>query len=124
MGSSRTSRHFIPSLIAPNSFNIGMDGTKIAYTGTLLQTLPKDKKQLIIFQIDPEYAMDSTYNGADIEALNTKYQKIPVIKENINELNKDNFFQPLFYSIAYNGKIVGIVYNYLIPRVIMNGLWL
>lgn len=113
MGSSRTSRHFDSNLISDNSFNIGMDGKKIAYSATLLQTLPKDRSQVIIFQIDPIYAVDSEYDGRDIEALSVKFHRNKIFKENIKKMKKVNQFQHLYKSIGYNGKVIGVLFNYL-----------
>jgi len=113
MGSSRTSRHFDSNLIAENSFNIGMDGKKIAYSATLLQILPENKKQTIIFQIDPIYAVDPLYTGSDLQALNIKFNRNKIFRENIIKMGQDNRFQSLYHSIAYNGNVVGLIANYL-----------
>ncbi len=113
LGSSRTSRHFDAKKIASNSFNMGMDGVKLAYSTALLQTLPLQTKQNVIFQIDPGYAIDSTYDGSDIKALGTKYLRNDIITDNINSLDQGNAFQRLYRTVGYNNLILGVVNNYL-----------
>lgn len=112
LGSSRTSRHFDVNRIASNSFNIGMDGTKLAYSATIFQSLPKNKKQTIIYQIDPEYAIDSTYNGSDVKALLPFYHENSVIRESFKKLKINNPFIHVLYSGLYNGKVLGIIFNF------------
>ncbi len=115
-GSSRANRHFEINELSANGYNIGMDGRKIAYPATLLKTLPKNKKQTIIFNVDIRYMLDSKYNGQDLDALKTKYSRNTVIKDNINKYKQDNPFQKVFWCIGYNGYIVSILYNYLFPK--------
>lgn len=115
-GSSRANRHFVSEEISESAYNIGMDGRKVAYPATLIQLLPKNREQLVIFHIDISYVLDQSYKGEDLDALNTKYHREPIISDALKKYKQDNPFQNIYWSIDYNGFIVGILYNYLLPR--------
>lgn len=115
-GSSRANRHFVSEELGNSVYNVGMDGRKIAYPATLVQLLPKDKEQLVIFHIDVSYVFDRDYRAEDLDALNTKYHRDSLVSEMIKHYNQDNPFQNFLWSTDYNGFVVGIVYNYLFPR--------
>ncbi|QDO92622.1 hypothetical protein FNB79_01030 [Formosa sediminum] len=115
-GSSRANHNIDPSLISKNSFNIGMDGAKIAYSSVLIQLLPKDKGQTVLLHIDPNYAFDKDYDGADIAALISKYNRDGDIRREIDKLGKNNSLQKFFWSLSYNGKVLGILKNYFEPN--------
>lgn len=115
-GSSRANHNINPIKLSENSFNIGVDGSKLAYNATLIKLLPKHKKQVILLHIDPEYAFDQKYSGADIQALVTKYNRIKSIKNEIDKLKQGNAIQNFYWSLSYNGSVLGIVKNYLKPN--------
>jgi len=112
-GSSRANHHIDPSVMSKNSFNIGMDGVKIAYSSILIQLLPEDKTQLVLLHIDPNYAFDQKYDGEDVSGLVSKYNRDRDIKTGIDKLDKNNYLQNFFWSLSYNGKVLGILKNYL-----------
>lgn len=115
-GSSRANHHVDPKEIPGNGFNMGVDATKIAYSSTLLKLLPEKKPQIILIQIDPENVFSKEYSGRDIQGLKLKYNRNEIIKENIVNLGQKNFLQDFFWSLSYNGKILGILKNYFIPK--------
>lgn len=115
-GSSRANRHFVIKELSDNGFNIGVDGRKIAYPATLVELLPADKKQTVIFNVDISYMIDSTYQGQDVDALMTYYNRNKIIRNNIDHLKQNNHFQTLYSTIGYNGYVVSILYNFLFPK--------
>lgn len=115
-GSSRANRHFVVKELSDNGFNVGIDGRKIAYPATLVQLLPENKRQTVIFNVDISYMIDSTYQGADVDALMPFYNRNKVIKKNIDELGQANPFQKLYSTIGYNGYVISILYNYIFPK--------
>ena len=115
-GSSRANRHFEISELSANGYNIGMDGRKIAYPATLLKTLPKNKKQTIIFNVDIPYMLDPDYNGKDLDALYTKYNRNEIIRDNIDKYKQTNPFQKVFWCVGYNGYVVSILYNFIFKK--------
>lgn len=115
-GSSRANHSVNPIEINKNSFNMGVDGTKIAYSTALLKLLPKQKEQIILFHIDPENVFDDNYQGDDIKGLITKFNRNEIIKNEIIKLNKNNNLQDFYWSLSYNGKVLGILKNYFKPN--------
>ncbi|MBP1839451.1 hypothetical protein [Formosa algae] len=115
-GSSRANHNIDPSIISKYSFNIGMDGAKIAYSSVLIQLLPADNAQTILLHIDPNYAFKQNYDGGDVAALVSKYNRDKDIKREIDKLGKNNSLQKFFWSLSYNGKVLGILKNYLNPK--------
>ncbi len=115
-GSSRANHHIDTKEIAEKSFNMGLDGKQIAYSATLIKTLPKNKKQIVIFHVDPIELFDPEYKGADIIHLNSKYHKIKEIAQEIDKTEQYNFLQKIYWTIDYNHKAIGIVRNYLKPQ--------
>jgi len=93
-----------------------MDGSKLAYASTLIKTLPQEKKQLVLLHIDPENYFSSTYKGDDIKVLKTKYNRNQVITNEIDKLNQNNSIQKFYWSLNYNGKLLGILKNYFKPN--------
>jgi len=114
-GTSRANHHIDVSELSSSSFNMGMDGTAIAYSSTLIRLLPKSKKQLVIWHIDPNKVFDSIYNPDDILGLNTKYHRDDTIKEEIKKNGQSNPLQSFYYSLDYNGKALGIIKNFIRP---------
>ncbi|WP_298901886.1 hypothetical protein [uncultured Psychroserpens sp.] len=115
-GTSRSNHHIDVKKIKPSSYNVGMDGSAIAYSATLIQLLPKDKDQLIIFNIDPNKVFVDDYDASDVKGLITKYNRNPIIKKAVSEANQDNVLQHFLWSLDYNGKAIGIVKNYVSPK--------
>ena len=115
-GSSRANHSVDPDMLSDNGFNIGLDGRKLAYSETLIKLLPKKSNQFILLHIDPENAFDPSYTGRDIKALGSKYNRIEAVKNEMNRLHQDNVLQIFFWSLSYNGIILGILKNYLAPK--------
>lgn len=112
-GSSRANHHIDNKQIADKSFNMGLDGKRIAYSAALVKTLPENKKQTVIFHIDPVDFFAPGYKGADIMHLNSKYHKIKIIADEIDRIGQSSFLQKFYWSIDYNHKGIGILRNYL-----------
>jgi len=115
-GSSRANHHVNPINILKNSFNMGMDGRKIAYSATLIKLLPRNKEQIILLHIDPEAAFSQDYLGNDIKGLSSKYNRNDIIKHEIDKLKQNNLLQNLYWSISYNQSVLGILKNYFMPN--------
>lgn len=115
-GNSRANHNVNPNILEENSFNMGVDARDIAYVSTLIKTIENITPQTLLIQIDPESVFNTNYNGDDISPLAVKYHRNDVIKNEIDKLKADNPFQHIFWSIAYNNKIIGIVQNYLKPK--------
>jgi|TARA_B110000908_G_C10243411_1_gene447383 hypothetical protein len=115
-GSSRANHNINPIKISENSFNMGMDGRKLAYSASLIKLLPNKKKQTILLHIDPENAFNQNYLGNDILALSSKYNRNTIIKQEIDKLKQNNFLQNFYWSLSYNQKVLGILKNYLKPN--------
>lgn len=115
-GNSRANHNVDPKILDENSFNMGVDARDIAYVSTLIKTIENKEKQTLLIQIDPESIFNNNYTGDDISPLAVKYHRNDVIKKEIDKLKADNPFQHIFWSIAYNNKIIGIVQNYLKPK--------
>lgn len=115
-GSSRANHHVNNSKISKESFNIGTDGTKIAFSAALLKTLPKNKKQTILFHISPANSMSRQYNGEDINALSKIYNHNEIIKKEFKYLKKITFLKQLFWTINFNGSTLGLMKNYFYPK--------
>lgn len=115
-GNSRANHHINPEVFGKSAFNIGVGGRKMAFSATLIQTLPKEKKQLVMLQIDPKYVFDTTYEGEDIDALYYKYHQSDVIKDKIDEIGRENPFSAFFWSLDYNGLVFSLITNSLKPK--------
>lgn len=115
-GNSRANHHINPAVFGNSAFNIGVGGRKMAFSATLIQTLPKKKKQFVLLQIDPPYVFDTTYVGSDIDALYVKYHQNKVIKNKIDEIHRQNPFSVFFWSLDYNGLVFSILSNKFRPK--------
>ncbi|MDP2527927.1 hypothetical protein [Maribacter dokdonensis] len=115
-GSSRANHHINNSKLSDNSFNIGMDGAKIASAATLLLNLPENKKQTVLFHLSPAYAFDSLYNGDDILALSKLSNKNSIIKKEFEQLEKTTFLKKFFWTLNFNGSSLGLLKNYFYPK--------
>jgi len=115
-GNSRTNRHINTKKINDRSFNMGIDGTSIAYSATAIKLLPKDKKQTVIVNIDTKNAFYKSYKGLDVSSLKVRYHRDKIIKEEIDKVALDDLIQKFYWSKGYNGKVLGIIKNLLIPK--------
>jgi hypothetical protein len=115
-GNSRANHHIVVDMFSANGYNMGVDGTGIAYSSTLINTLPKDKKQLILVHIDTNNFFDSIYDGEDIRGLKTKYQRNNIITTALNKSRQLSSLQHFYYSMNYNGSAIGIIKNYFKPN--------
>ena len=125
-GNSRANNHINPTLFHKNSFNMGVNGTEIAYYSSFIRqpkippqginTLDKDTNQLIVVHLDTNDLFDVDYDGSDIRGLKAKFKR----NNNItNALKRSGHLSPLhyiFYSMNYNGSILGIAKNYIKPN--------
>ena len=115
VGSSRANHHVDVEKFAMNSFNMGVDGTKIAYASTLIKTL-LNKKQTVLMHIATERAFSKTYSGEDILSLKSKYHRNNTIKNEIDYLEKNNPLQHFYWSLGYTGSTLGIIKNWFSPN--------
>ncbi len=115
-GNSRANHHINPEVFGKSAYNIGVGGRKMAFSATLIQTLPKKKKQYVLLQIDPPYVFDTTYIGSDIDALYVKYHQNKVVKAKIDEIHRQNPFSVFFWSLDYNGLVFSILSNKFKPK--------
>ena len=116
LGSSRANHIIDSRLLNKNSFNMGMDGTKIAFSAILAKTIKKDNKQLILFHIDPKNAFGSNYKINDVLNLKNKFHQNEVIRKEISRWDKVTFLQDFYWCLDYNGKVLGLLKNYFSPK--------
>ncbi|WP_138434072.1 hypothetical protein [Winogradskyella algicola] len=114
-GNSRANHHFDMDLFNTKGYNMGVDGTGIAYTSTLVSTLKKDKPQLILIHIDTKNFFDKSYDGSDIRGLKTKFNRDENITKALNKSNQISAIQNFYYSMNYNGNAISILKNYFKP---------
>ena len=117
-GSSRANHHFNPDMFSENSFNMGMDGRKLAYCWTAIKLLPNNKEQEVIINIDPGNVFNVNYKGEDLNSLTYQFHKNIQIKEELTRF-KNKIINPLinfYWCISYNSKLLGIIVNYLKPK--------
>lgn len=115
-GNSRVGHHVNPDKIPADCFNMGVNGSKIAYSSTLVNLLETNKEQTILFHVDTDNAFSTSYNGDDILALSVKYNRNEIIRQHMDELDKGNPFQAVYSSLSYNAIILGILKNYFKPK--------
>ncbi|WP_282123433.1 hypothetical protein [Algibacter mikhailovii] len=115
-GSSRANHHIDNKRITSSSFNIGVDGSRIGHSATLISSLNK-KNQVVLVHIDHKFIYDLEYTGEDMLSLKNLIKRNDTIKTFIN-----NYFPEEVYianavnSYVYNGKVLGILKNYLKPK--------
>ena len=114
-GNSRANRHIDVDLFSDNGYNMGIDGSGIAFNSTLLNTLSKSKKQLVLVHIDTKNFFDKDYDGSDIRGLKTKYNRDTFITNALDKSNQLSVIQKFYNSINYNGNAIGILKNYFRP---------
>lgn len=115
-GNSRVGHHVDPEVLAATSFNMGVDGRKIAYSATLVHLLETTKKQTVLFHIDTDNAFSASYTGKDIQALSVKYNRNAIIKDQMDALHMNNPLQTFFNTMSYNTIILGVLKNYVRPK--------
>ena len=115
-GNSRANHHIIADQFNDNAFNMGVNGVGIAYSSTLVNSLPKDKEQIIIVHIDTKNFFNDDYDGSDIGGLRSKYNRNEEITEALDASGRVSFLQNIYYSINYNGSLIGILKNYIKPK--------
>ena len=115
-GNSRANHHIDVDMFSENSFNIGVDGTGIAYVSTLISTLERKKKQFIIVHIDTKDFFESDYDASDIRSLKSKFKRNEKITSALEESGQISFLQKIYYSMNYNGNVLGILKNYFSPN--------
>jgi len=113
-GSSRANHGVNPEILSKNSFNMGVDGTQIAYSAALIKLLPIQKEQVILLNIDTFNAFSKDYNGSDIDGLLVKYNRNKALKLEIDNLNQNNLIQNFYWSLSYNGLVFELLKNYFI----------
>lgn len=114
-GNSRANHHFDMDLFSKKGYNMGVDGTGIAYSSTLINTLDKDKSQLILVHIDTKNFFDDSYEGSDIRGLKTKLNRDENITKALNKSEQISPIQNFYYSMNYNGNAISIIKNYFKP---------
>jgi len=114
-GNSRANHHIDIDMFSDNGFNIGVNGTGIAYVSTLISTVEKKKKQFIIVHIDTKDFFESDYDASDIRSLKSKFKRNEKITSALEESGQISFLQKIYYSMNYNGNILGILKNYFSP---------
>jgi hypothetical protein len=115
-GSSRANHNVNPNALSASGFNIGVDGTGLAYATTLVKMITSNTNQTLLLHIDPKDAVDANYLGADVKRLAIKYNINDTVRRAINKLGMKNPFQIFFWSLSYNNKVLGVVQNYLRPK--------
>jgi hypothetical protein len=116
-GSSRANHNLdLKNFRISSSFNMGKDGTSLAYFYTLMSTLPIDTKQTILLHIDSRQIFEEKYDGKDIYGLTTKYHKDDIIRREINALGMNSAFQNLYWTTDYNGIFLYTLISYFKPE--------
>ncbi|MBF8149581.1 SGNH/GDSL hydrolase family protein [Winogradskyella sp. F6397] len=115
-GNSRANRHIDVAMLSKNGFNMGIDGIGVAYNSTLINTLNKDLKQIVLVHIDTKNFFDNDYTGSDVNALKTKFHRNPIITKVLDSTSQLSTLQKFYYSMNYNGTSIGILKNYFRPN--------
>lgn len=114
-GSSRANHNIDPKHLAQKGFNMGADGIQIAYSVTLAKLL-NNKEQTILLHVDPTRVFEKQYDAGDIGTLRTKYNRVEGITKALDSLKKTNILQNFYYSLNYNGLVLGILKNFFKPK--------
>jgi hypothetical protein len=115
-GSSRANHHINVDLLDASSFNMGMDGMFIAHSAILIKLLPLGQEQTVILHFDPNDAYNTEYTGEEIKSLMVKYHRNSLVKTEIQNANQDHFLQHFYWSLDYNGMVLGILKNAVAPK--------
>ena len=113
-GSSRANHHINTS--NGYGFNMGMDGRKIAFHMTLIKQLPKNLKQTVLLHLDPEEFFNENYVGSDITRLKNLFYRNKTVNNEIRKLKQNDPLANFYYSILYNGAVIGILRHYFYPK--------
>ncbi|WP_438423353.1 hypothetical protein [Aquimarina macrocephali] len=115
-GNSRTNHHINPEKLSHSGFNMGADARSIAFCATLIKMLPKDKKQLVVVNVDSKNIFKANYSGDDVSPLRIRYHRSDIIKHEIDKVFSYDPIQNFYWSKAYNGKVLGLFKNFFIPK--------
>lgn len=115
-GNSRMNHHIDPKKLSFSGFNMGSDARSIAFCATLIKLLPKDKKQLVVVNVDSKNIFKTNYSGEDISTLRIRYHRSTIIKNEIDRVFNYDPIQNFYWSKAYNGKVLALFKNYFIPK--------
>ncbi|MGL2966869.1 hypothetical protein [Flavobacterium sp. XGLA_31] len=115
-GNSRTNHHINPKMFGKSSYNMGVNGRKMAFSATLIQTLPKNKKQFVVLQLDPNNVFEKDYAGDDMDALLVKYHQNRIIRKKLIEMSRNNYFSSVMWSLDYNGLVLSLLRNFVKPK--------
>ena len=116
LGNSRANHHIDTKQIDTSSFNMGIDGTGIAYINTLTKCLADKKKQFVLIHIDTKDFFDLNYNGDDLNTFIPKYNRNQKITLTLKENNKITFLNYFYFTLNYNNKVLGIIKNFIKPN--------
>lgn len=115
-GSSRAVHHLDTKSLDTLSYNIGVDGTRIGFSATLISSLNK-KNQTILVHIDPSAIYNSEYNGDDILGLLNVARRNEDVSDFISDFYPEEIYlTKIFNCYVYNGKVLGLLKNYLVPK--------
>ncbi|WP_340063266.1 hypothetical protein [Ascidiimonas aurantiaca] len=116
-GSSRANHHIDVSIFDSTAYNMGVDGTKLAYAAALVETLKK-KGQNILVHVDQLRMFNNKdeYTGKDCLSLINLAEDYEEIYSVIYELYPEEL-RILWFSKSYmyNGKALGFLKNYWKP---------
>ncbi|WP_435139483.1 hypothetical protein [Formosa sp. A9] len=115
LGNSRANHHIDVSLLNTSAYNMGIDGTGIAYISALTHSLDKQHNQLVLVHIDTKDFFDLNYNGSDIKTLSAKFNRDKNITASLKQSGLISPLQYFYYTINYNNKLTGILKNYFQP---------
>jgi len=114
-GSSRANHHVDSRELAGRSFNMGQDGTRLAFASGLVQTLDNERKQTILLHVDYDDLYDTEYSGDDIQRIKYLSKMYSSVEKNMKESGRVSLLDEVFWSNAYNGKVIGIIKNIISP---------
>jgi len=114
-GSSKVNHNINPSLIEKSSFNMGLNRRSIACASSLIKLLPRDKKQVVLLQVDKVDIFSSDYEGKDLEALLPKFHRISRLKNEIKKAGVSSWVNKIFWCGDYNGFVLSTIKNRLWP---------
>lgn len=115
-GSSKVNHNVNPSLLEESTFNMGLNRRSIACAAALVKLLPKDKKQVVLLQVDGVDIFNPRYQGQDVEALLPMFHRNSTLKKEIKKAGVKSWVNDFFWCSDYNGVVLGILKNSLLPR--------
>ncbi|UWX56110.1 hypothetical protein NYZ99_07360 [Maribacter litopenaei] len=66
--------------------------------------------------ISPYNAFNQNYLGEDVASLNLFYHQNEVIRNELDLLGQNNILHKIFWSQTYNGRLLGILKNFVKPQ--------